>query len=167
MQPLLFKESPAYKLVEKDYVPLEKLNFAEEFESNLNFFQKIPENKIKYTYQTGKWSVQDILGHLIDCHNLILFRILSFARGESYEILGADENKWVIASEYSTLPYSKLIQLYHTVSKSTLAQLELIPHQYYENQGVAKDKIFKVSELIPFFFAHEKHHMRVIQEMYL
>ena len=167
MKNIKFKDSEYYQIMSPDMNLEGEIDLNEHFKIVHEFFKNIPIEQIDHKYDVNKWSVKEILGHLIDCHNLILYRILSFSRGEKYEINGADENLWVKESGHSLIDYKILLKIYPIVAHATQVQLELIPDHAFNNVGVANGIILKVSELFPYLTGHENHHIRVIKEKYL
>src|SRR6476660_5143531 len=84
------------KLVEED-------NVAEAIQSNgersLSFFRNIPSEKWDHSYAEGKWTLKELLQHIIDGERIFCYRALCFARGEKTSLPGFDENTYAAASK--------------------------------------------------------------------
>ncbi|MDQ6813807.1 MAG: DinB family protein, partial [Bacteroidota bacterium] len=83
------------------------------------FFKSIPLQKIDYRYADGKWSIKELLQHVIDAERIFAYRALTIARGDKTPLPGFDEGKYVAASNASGRSWDSLLQEFEAVRKST------------------------------------------------
>lgn len=131
------------------------------------FLKKIPHKKIDYAYAEGKWTIREILQHLIDAERVFTYRALRFARKDATPLPGFDENTWAIHSGASNRKWEELIKEFKAVRKST----EWIFHSFNDDQlrfaGEANGhplNALGIGFIIP---GHVAHHIRIIKERYL
>ena len=100
------------------YIDLVKDNIETELKHQISeisvLINNIPDDKWKYRYEKGKWSVAQLVQHCIDTERIMVFRALSLARGETSSLSGFSENDYAEASEYSRQNKSKMAEeFYH------------------------------------------------------
>ena len=79
------------------------------------------------SYAPGKWTVKQLLGHLIDDERIFGYRLLCVARGEEAELPGFDENRYAALAEFETRSLESLVEEYRAVRMSTLSLLTHLP----------------------------------------
>ncbi len=126
----------------------------------------LQEEALDHAYAPGKWTAREVLGHVVDTHVILSFRILSFGRGEIQPLPGADEGLWTRLSGHSWLPKSELIRGYRSAAGLSAWITETLPQAALERSGVANGVLLTVRELIAYLPAHERHHRRILRELY-
>ena len=127
----------------------------------------LDEEQGNHRYAPGKWSVKEVLGHLIDTERLFAYRALSFARGDHSPLPGMEPDDWAAASNAGLRKVAGLSHEYAAVRRSTLALLRSFESEAIMQRGTASGCEFTV-RTIPYIIAgHEMHHLRVIKERYL
>src|ERR1700680_586611 len=66
-----------------------------------NFFQNLPANKIDHAYAEGKWTIKEMLQHIIDAERVFCYRALRFARKDSTPLHSFDQNSWAANAQTS------------------------------------------------------------------
>lgn len=119
-----------------------------------------------YRYATGKWSVRQVLQHMIDCERVFAFRALWFARNHPTALDGFDENKFAIVSDSKRSLHLMLDEI-NAVQEST----RLLFHSFKQNElrckGIASNCPVTVNALGFIIAGHFKHHVQILQERYL
>jgi uncharacterized protein (TIGR03083 family) len=119
------------------------------------------------TYAAGKWTVKEVIGHLIDDERIFAYRILCIARGDARPLAGFDENAYVAATTFESRPLAGLIDEYRTVRNATLALLRPLSAEEWGRRGIANDHSVTVRGLAFHVAGHELHHLRTLRERYL
>ncbi len=133
----------------------------------LAFIEAIPEASAGIRYAPGKWSIAELIGHLIDTQIIWTYRILWIARGEQRPLAYADENLWTSNSRYDAVPLREIRGTYGTVCASTQAILAMIPKDAHPYLGSVNGVEITVLQAMATLIAHERHHLRMIKEKYL
>lgn len=139
----------------------------DQLKSALKFFEKINDEKSNYRYAEDKWSIKQILGHLIDTEQIFAYRALRFARDEKESLLGFDENAFVDNANFDELSFSDLVEQFIHLRKHTVLLFKNFDKDFFSRHGLADGKEFSVKS-IPYIIAgHFIHHKNVIEERYL
>lgn len=119
------------------------------------------------TYAPGKWTLKDVLGHLVDDERIFAYRLLCVARGEEAKLPGFDENRYAAHAEFGRRPLEDLLAEYAAVRIATLALLAGLPPAAWARRGWVNGYECSVRGLAFQIAAHELHHQRVVRERYL
>lgn len=131
------------------------------------FLSEIPEDKENYRYAPGKWSIKEIIGHLIDTERIFGYRALSFARKEKTPLPSFEENDYVAAANFEKRSFYNLVHEYNLVRESHLALFKSFDEQALSQVGNANGNNMTVRAIIFTIAGHELHHLQVIRERYL
>jgi hypothetical protein len=129
--------------------------------------RSISEEKSRHRYAEGKWSIRQVVGHLIDGETVFGYRARAFAHGEQQEMPGFDENDYVANGGYDDVPLSKLVDAFVAARRSTILLFETIPPAAWDHVGVASGNRVSVRALAFILAGHERHHMKIVRERYL
>lgn len=119
------------------------------------------------TYAHGKWTLKEVLGHLIDDERIFAYRILCVARGEVAALPGFDETSYVASADFERRTLSSLLQEYATQRAATVSMLEHLPEASWGRRGCVNGYAASPRGLAFHIAGHELHHHRVIRERYL
>lgn len=126
----------------------------------------LPEDRLDAAYAPGKWTPRVLLGHVVDSHFILSFRILSFARGEVQELPGADEGLWAKLGGHERMPLAELARGYRAAAAASDWITRTLPPEAMFRSGVANGVRLTVRELHAYLVAHERHHRRILSEKY-
>jgi len=127
----------------------------------------VPETKGDHRYAPGKWSIKEVLQHLIDCERVFAYRALRFARNDSTDLHGFDEDAYAPAAEADRRTLEDLRREHAAVRAATIALFSSFTPAMLTRQGRANGNPFSVRALGWAIAGHELHHLDVIQQRYL
>lgn len=140
-------------------------------ESGLNYavtlFESLPENKLEYRYAEGKWTIKDIIQHLLDAERVFAYRILRIARQDKTPLPGFDENDYADVSLANNRTREELIDEYRQLRKSNLILIKSLNDDALKRMGTVNNGAMSARALGFIIIGHEKHHCGVINERYL
>lgn len=131
------------------------------------FFRSLPREKWEYRYAPGKWTIKDILLHIIDDERIFAYRALWIARGDTTPLAGFDQEPYAVAGKANDRSAESLLEEYTAVRKATLTLFENLPGDAWNRTGTANDHPVSVRALAYILAGHELHHLGVIKEKYL
>jgi hypothetical protein len=133
----------------------------------LQLLEALPEEKWQYRYEEGKWTIKEILCHLIDTERVFNYRALRFARQDQTALPGFDHNAYVPTSQANDLSTNYLIKSYKVQRESTKLFFEGMTNEMLLSTGIASETELSVAAIGFIQAGHELHHCRVIRERYL
>lgn len=137
---------------------------AEDF---ISFLKKIPENKIDYRYDEGKWTVKEVLQHIIDTERVFAYRSLCFSRKEPQPLPGFDENLYADNSAAAHRDWNELIEEFSVVRRSTDLLFSSFTEEQINSGGIASGNPNYVLGFGFIIVGHVNHHKKILQERYL
>lgn len=149
---------------EGDFSDLLKKNTTEV----VSFFKSIPPEKHSYAYAAGKWSVKEVLMHLIDVERVMCYRALVGARGDNETILYPfDEDAYQLQSGGNNRTITSLIDEFAALRKSSEIFFETLTYAQSSFQAKGVTHPFTARALGYVILGHAIHHVAVVKERYL
>lgn len=124
------------------------------------------EEQSRYRYAPGKWSVNEVLGHLIDCERVFAYRAMCIARGEVQPLPGFDENAYVATASFDQRPLAKLVEEFVSVRIATLMLLESMTTSELLRAGTANGNPITVRAIMWIIAGHTQHHWQILEVRY-
>ena len=121
----------------------------------------------KFAYAPGKWSIQQLLGHIIDTERIFSYRALAISRGERQALPSFDENEYLLHSQYESQDFADILTQYRHVRQATISLIDSFSTIQANQLGNANGQSVSVRALAWMIAGHEKHHIQVIKERYL
>ena len=140
---------------------------GEQIGESLATLRGISEQKALHRYEPGKWSIKEILGHLIDSERIFNYRALRFARNDQTPLSGFDQDPYVSAAGFDARPWTELTDEFEHVRRSTMSFFRGLTPEAALRSGVANNAQVTVRALGYIIAGHEKHHVQVIRDRYL
>ncbi len=119
-----------------------------------------------HRYAEGKWSVREVVGHLMDTERVFQLRALWFARADPQPLPGFDENAWAGASHAGEQSMGELLEEYVALRRSTVSMFRNLAEEELDRTGVANGRSFRVAALPWFLLGHEHHHREILRDRY-
>jgi uncharacterized damage-inducible protein DinB len=150
---------------------LENVHLIEELEICLHdfikFVQNIPMDKFEYAYSEGKWTIKEIIQHIIDTERILSYRALRFSRKDNTPLAGFNENDYVAFSNAKDRNLQDLLSELSSVRQATLALYKSFSQEQLKGVGTASGQEISLRALGFVIIGHQKHHQKVFQERYL
>jgi hypothetical protein len=131
------------------------------------FFQTITEDFSTRKYAEDKWTIKELLQHLIDAERVFNYRAMCFARKEQQALPSFDENIYVRNSNANSRAWNGLIHEFATVRKGTEFLYNSFSDEALNETGRASDYTISVCALGFITVGHVNHHIKIIQERYI
>lgn len=127
----------------------------------------LKENELEFKYEEGKWSIKDILQHLIDTERIFTYRATRFARNDKTELPGYDENLFAQEAKGDRKSKDQLINEYIAVHKSSIMFFNQLSNEELNRIGVASGESLSVKDIGYIISGHILHHIEIVEERYL
>jgi uncharacterized damage-inducible protein DinB len=130
-------------------------------------YKSLPEPILRSTYAPSKWSMKDMLMHLIDVERVFIYRAMRFARQDKTPLPFFDENAFAQHAAADRIPTTKLLKEYNANRNLTLAFFNNLNTQQLKSTGIASNFTMSTRACAWIILGHELHHKRIIEERYL
>lgn len=150
------------KLVDGDVMEILE-NQASEFP---DFINNLIE-KADYAYASGKWTIKQLIGHIIDTERIMVYRLTCFARGEQQALPGFEEDEFVAIAHFHDRSLLSLSEEFRLLRKSNLYLFNSLNEQELDRRGTASERQITVRALLHVVAGHVIHHTKIIKERYL
>ena len=163
------EEYPAYF---SPYIAtLDNVDLIEELEISVHrlirFIQDIPMDKHDYSYADGKWTIKDIIQHIIDAERVFAYRALRFARNDKTELPGFEENDYVDEANGNKRSIMELLTELSAVRHATILLFKSFTQEQLARIGIASENPMSVRAAGFVIIGHQNHHQKVFEERYL
>jgi uncharacterized damage-inducible protein DinB len=138
-----------------------------QLEATRHLLASIPAARATHAYAPGKWTIAEVLGHVVDTERIFAYRLLRIARGDRTPLPGFDQDEYVPAGAFNDRSLSDLAEEYTAVRNATLRLLRGMPEAAWERRGSASGWPVSVRALAWIIAGHELHHTAILRERYL
>ena len=138
-----------------------------ELEATLNLLASVPAEREAFRYEPGKWSIREVVGHLVDTERTFAYRAVWFARGAPLPLPGIEQDDWAAASNAHDRPLADLAAEFKAARHSHRTMFASFDEETVMRRGVASDCTFSVRSIAWILVGHEIHHRRILAERYL
>ncbi len=136
-------------------------------DTTIAFLESIPEDKLEYRYEEGKWTVKEIIQHLIDTERIFTYRALCIARKDKTLFPGYDQDEYVVTCEANNRSMYSLMNEYKAVRLASIILFESMSDEMLRQIGTASNSSLSPRAVAFITIGHENHHCEVIKERYL
>lgn len=133
----------------------------------IRFVQNIPMDKFDYRYAEGKWTIKDIIQHVIDTERIFAYRALRFSRNDKTPLPSFEENDYAENTDSNKRSIQDLLTEFSAVRHSTLLFYKSLSEEQLKRIGTASNNPISVRALGFVLIGHQKHHQKVFEERYL
>lgn len=141
--------------------------FNKNSETFIDFLKKIPAEKLDYRYAEDKWTIKEILQHIIDAERVFAYRALRFSRNDDTPLPGFNENHFAKFSSASDRKWEDLVEEFSAVRRSTELLFTSFNESQLNSEGVSNTKSVYVMGIGYICVGHCLHHQKIIEERYL
>ncbi len=132
-----------------------------------NLLAGLSDTQALHRYAPGKWSIKEVVGHLMDSERVFCYRALRFARADEKPLQGFDEKAWVPAGSFDARPLADLAAELDAVRRATIALFRGFDAAALARKGTANNNEVTVRALAWIVAGHERHHVAILRERYL
>ncbi|XRE44088.1 hypothetical protein ACIVBQ_002292 [Tenacibaculum discolor] len=166
----LQNEYPSYaemymKLVKKDGSLIEQLKSS--LHKTKSLIGNLSNDELDYRYEKNKWSIKEVLVHIIDDERIYGYRALSFARNDKTNLPGFEQEDYNFYSDTSERTIENILEEYEALRLSTIALFNGLSDKSLKRIGVANGNRASARALGYHILGHELHHIKIIEDLYL
>ena len=131
------------------------------------FLESIPAGKSEFAYAEGKWTIKEVVGHVIDTERVMTYRALRFGRNDTKELIGFEPEDFVANARFNERSLESFAEEFVLVRKASLALFEHFNDHELARKGIASERLTSVRAFMYIIAGHLNHHRNVLRERYL
>ena len=132
-----------------------------------SFLNSITEEQSMHAYAAGKWTIKEMLQHIIDTERIFVYRALCFARGEKNSLPGFEENDYAANSHANNRTWKSLTEEFIATRQSTERMFESFTEDALNAAGISNNNPMSTASAGFIIVGHYYHHKKVLLERYL
>lgn len=127
----------------------------------------LEEERGSYTYEAGKWSIKELLSHIIDGERIFAYRILRISRGDETPIEGFEQDDYIATSNANNRSFVEMLDEFELTRRGNILMVKNIDDEGSKRIGTASGNPISVRAMTYIMAGHVTHHLRILQERYL
>ena len=131
------------------------------------FYTGLPEEKAAFRYADDKWTLKELLQHVVDTERIMSYRLLRIARQDRTPLASFDENEFAANSRANNRSFASIKEEFVAVRRATDLLIQSLNDEQLSQQGTASNKPVTANAVGYIIFGHLLHHKKVIEERYL
>jgi hypothetical protein len=132
----------------------------------LILLRSLSEQHGTFRYEAGKWSVKEVLGHLIDTERIMAYRALRVARNDRTPLAGFEQDDYVKYGGFDQRSVSNLSREFEQVRRASISLFRNLEPEAWERRGIANNVEISVRALAYIIAGHEIHHKAILKDRY-
>ncbi len=139
----------------------------QQLDNAVSALRGIAEEMGNHQYAPGKWTVKELVGHIIDTERVFAYRALTFSRNDANPLPGFDQDPWVQHANHAGVSLTELIDEFASVRRSTIHLFRHLDSAAWMRRGIANNNPITVHALAYLIAGHTEHHLEILQSRYL
>ncbi len=163
-------QTPEYPRWAEKYISLvgtDVVTILEKQAVDFPAFMRSLTEKADFAYAPGKWTIKELLGHIIDTERVLVYRLMCIARGEKTSLPGFDEDSYVAHAHFAESNLNDLAEEFGLLRKANMFLIKSLTEEELARKGVANDLEISVRAIVFVLAGHVIHHQKIIEERYL
>jgi len=140
---------------------------SDQLSVTLALLGSVPESQAGFRYAAGKWSMKELLGHVIDGERIFAYRALRFARNDRTPLPGFEQDDYIRNASFDACSLAALAAEFESVRRATLFLFRHLDGEAWMRRGVASESEVSVRALAYMIAGHELHHVGILRDRYL
>ncbi|HEX8747928.1 MAG TPA: DinB family protein [Pyrinomonadaceae bacterium] len=140
---------------------------AEQMDATARELRAIDEEKAAHRYASDKWSIKELVGHIIDTERIFAYRALRFARNDGTELPGFEQDDYIRHASFNAVRFEELVREFELVRGANLLMLKHLDEAAWQRRGLASNAEVSVRALCFIMAGHVQHHMEILKTRYL
>lgn len=138
-----------------------------QIESFPQFIASIPAGRAEYAYAEGKWTIKEVVGHIIDTERIMAYRALRFARNDIKALHSFNEEDFVMNARFNERSLQNLSDEFVLVRKANMVLFKTFSDYDLSRRGMAGERLVSVQAFLFIIAGHLNYHQNIIRDRYL
>lgn len=132
-----------------------------------DLFVALPEDQGRHAYAEGKWTVKELLSHVIDGERMFAYRAFRISRGDTTPIEGFEQDIYIEHSYANDRSFAELLEEFKLLRRANLLFMSHLSDEDWQRMGTASGSPVSVRALAYIMAGHVRHHVNILKERYL
>ena len=132
-----------------------------------SLFESVPEERGRFAYADGKWTIKELLSHVIDGERIFAYRLLRISRGDQTPIEGFEQDDYIQNSNANDRTFDELISEFDLQRRSNMLLIRNLSDVDLCRMGVASEKPISAMAIAFILGGHVEHHLKILRQRYL
>ena len=132
-----------------------------------DLFTALPEERGTYAYETGKWTIKEVLSHLIDGERIFAYRVFRIARGDKTPIEGFEQDGYIENSHANERSFAELLDEFNLLRRANVLFFKNLDNDDWVRTGTANNVEISVRAIAFVMVGHIRHHITILRSRYL
>jgi uncharacterized damage-inducible protein DinB len=133
----------------------------------VNLLSPLSEEQADFRYAPGKWSIKEVLGHIMDAERIFAYRLLRIARGDQTPLASFEQEGYIQNGNFSRRKLADLLEEFSAVREATICLIRSLDDAAWLCRGTASQKEVSVLALAFIIAGHDRHHRLILEKNYL
>lgn len=130
-------------------------------------FAGVPEHLGSFAYDSEKWTVKQVLGHIVDTERILAYRLLRIARGDRTPIEGFEQDDYIEFGRFNSRTIENIVSDFEAVRRANMSLLNSLSEEDFSRQGTANNNRFTARAIALIMAGHVRHHLQILSQRYL
>ncbi len=130
-------------------------------------FAGVPEHLGSFAYDAEKWTVKQVLGHILDTERILAYRLLRIARGDQKPLEGFEQDDYIEHGRFNSRTIDDLIGEFELIRKANMSLMENLNEDDFSRHGTANNNRFTARAIALIMAGHVRHHLGILESKYL
>ena len=130
-------------------------------------FTGMPDDRGTYAYEEGKWTLKEVIGHLIDGERMFAYRLLRISRGDQTPIEGFEQDGYIENGFANQRSFADLLEEFSLLRRANLLLIKNLDDEGWRRTGIANNVAISSSALVYVMAGHIEHHLGILKDRYL
>jgi hypothetical protein len=127
----------------------------------------LPEEKLSYRYEEGKWTIKELVQHIVDAERVLSYRALRFSRNDTTDLPGFDEDSYVDNSNGNERNFNNILDEFVHLRNASISLFNSFTPEMLTLIGSSNGSDMSVRALGFIIIGHQMHHLKIIKQRYL
>jgi hypothetical protein len=140
---------------------------AAQLAQTLTLWRSVPEELGRRAYAPGKWSIKEMMGHVIDTERIMAYRALRIARGDQTPLPGFEQDGYIANSNFNARTIADLADEFEAVRRANVHLIKHLSAEELQRRGTASENSISARALAYIIAGHELYHQDLLKTRYL
>ncbi|WP_291871108.1 DinB family protein [Maribacter sp.] len=132
----------------------------------VKYLKNLEDSKLSYSYGKGKWTIAEVIMHIIDTERVFQYRAFRFSKNDKSALPGFDQDEYILHTDVTSRSKESILQEYLSVREASITLYQNLKNKQLQYTGIASSINWSVAGIGFVISGHQKHHCSILEERY-